>query len=133
MGRVGRVFHHEGIQYRLLMVQSETGRCSCPVKGWLPKTGHELYLQYQATAELALTLDPGLQEQAPEEQPPMKRAKLGGASGQAATEGLNEMGESEEEDDELRPVEASSGDEEDTELLVPKAPKDCLTVAFRSS
>ena len=105
----------------------------CPAEGWLPEKEQEVDQQYRATAELVLTLDSGLQEQATEEQPPTKRAKLGGAGGKAATEGLNEMGESEEEDDELRPVEASSGDEDDTELLVPKAPKDGLQVAYRSS
>ena len=79
-------------------------------------------------------MDCGMQEQGTEEQPPTKRAKIGGTGGQAATAGLNEMGESEEEDDdELRPVEASSGEEEDTELLVPKAPKDGLQVAISSS
>lgn len=56
-------------------------------------------------------------------EPPPKRAKAGETTGYAPTKGLNELGESEEDDDELMPVYASSEDEDNHGLLVPYAPK----------
>jgi hypothetical protein len=70
-----------------------------------------------------------VQEKAEQLEPPPKRAKAGESTEYALTKGLNEKGESDEEDDELLPVEASSEDEGDTEMLVPKAPKEGAKVS----